>query len=147
MHITQKLSADERGGLYISDLFKILIALSLILSFIYLPKPFIEYIKLTHMCEAITYKIETTGAVNTDIENLIQELKAAYNIDPVINIEGPFTNVAGERRIQLKSQFTVEVRSSVKLVIYRPTFTNSIEINLPLSKKMIGVGHVYWKTF
>ena len=147
MHTLLNLKSDQQGGLYISDLFKIVIALSLIMSFIYLPKPFIQYIKLTHMCETIVHSIESNGAVNEHVESLIKQLKDAYNIEPIINIEGSFKDVHGERRIQLKNQFSVEISDTVKLVIYRPTFTNSIVINLPISKKMIGVGHVYWKIF
>ena len=135
----------QSGKLYITDLFRILVIMCLLFSFIYLPRPFIKYIQLSNLCENIVHNIEVSGAVTVETHRLIADLKAVYKIEPQIIIEGNFIDFNGERRIQYQERFTVTVEDRVELKIFRPSFSNTIIIGLPLRKSLAGVSHVYWR--
>lgn len=136
---------DEQGGLFIADLFRIALFMCLIISFIYLPGPFIKYIQIAHLCEVVVDSIEVTGAVNGETAILIDELKDAYGINPDLVIEGPFCYVGLEKRIQMRERFTVTVEDKIEVKIIKPSFTNPLIVKVPLRKKLVGVSHVYWR--
>jgi|GEM_PF-720775 len=135
----------EEGELYLADLLKIAIFLCLIVTFIYLPQPFIRYVQLTYFCETIVKNIELSGCINENTHLLIEELEEVYQIEPDVTFGGPFFTKDGEQRIQMQQRFTVTITDRVSIEVVKPTFGNPLTLTIPLSKKITGMSLHHWR--
>ena len=131
--------------MYINDLIKIIIILSLIFTFIYLPLPFIKYLKITHMGEVLVDNIQREGAITEEIRRISDTLASKYNISPTVEYEGNFIDVNGEDRIQLKERFNIVINEKVKVFSFLPNLSDKLTYYINLSKKIVGVSHYYWR--
>lgn len=85
---------------------------------------------------------EVTGGDSTDFEE-------AYNNLPSIkpdNIEWDTTwyNEA-DRTIQLKTPFTIKLKKSVKIILFRPAFSEPFGFDITISSLASGISEVYYK--
>ncbi len=136
---------NTAGSVYVSDLIKIAIYLSIIFTFIYIPAPFIQYIKLTHMGEAVLDHVQRNGAVTNGTASLVSQLSNKYNINPVIEYKGNFIEANGEKRIQLKEEFSIVLTDKVKVFTFLPNLSEKMTYYIDLRKEIVGVGHYYWR--
>ncbi|WP_313559185.1 DUF4320 family protein [Ruminiclostridium cellobioparum] len=140
-----KIMMSSRGDGYVSEIFKFAIIMALILSFVVLPDPFIKKLNLNHMTTSIVRAVETTGEINDDVYQMIEEYKAETGLNPTIKWEGNFVNVGTSQRIQIRQRFSLTLTDNVVITIAEPSFTGPINIVIPISKKVNGMCEVYWK--
>ncbi len=143
--ITNKVLQNEKGSEYVSEIFKFALIMALIISFVALPEPFMKKLNLNSMATSIARAVETTGEINTDIEQMIEDYKAETGLNPTIKWEGDFVNVGSAQRIQIRERFSITLTDKVKIKIAEPSFSGPIEIEIPISKTVRGLSEVYWK--
>jgi len=131
--------------MYFNDLIKILIVLSLIFTFIFIPSPFIKYLQMTHIGEVLVETIQREGAITNEVDLLFDQLCEKYNINPSVEYHGDFNNVGEEKRIQLKEKFRVILKEKVKVFSFLPSLSNKMTYFVNLSKEIVGVSHYYWR--
>lgn len=136
---------ENSGSVYVSDLIKITIYLSIIFTFIFIPKPFIRYIQLTHMSEVIVDNVQRSGAVTESTNDLIDRLSNKYNMSPEVEFEGNFSEINGEKRIQLKEEFSITLTDKVKVFALLPNLSEKLTYYIDLKKEVVGIGHYYWR--
>lgn len=142
---TINLLKNDKGNDYVSEIFKFALIMALIISFVALPEPFVKKLNLNSMATSIARAVETTGEINTDIEQLIEDYKGETGLNPTIKWEGDFVNVGATQRIQIRERFSITLIDKVKIKIAEPSFSGPIEIIVPISKTVRGMSEVYWK--
>ncbi|WP_170138223.1 DUF4320 family protein [Anaerobacterium chartisolvens] len=137
-----KLLKNDRGQGYIDMIFKIAIIMALVMSFVALPAPFIKKQNLDHMAVSIARALETTGEINSDIVELIEEYEELTGLKPRIEWEGNFN---ASRRLQIRERFSVTLTDTVAIKVMKPSFASPVSIEIPISSTAKGVSEVYWK--
>ena len=142
---TKKILKNNKGNDYVSEIFKFALIMALIISFVALPGPFIKKLNLNSMATSITRAVETTGEINGDVEQMIEDYKSETGLNPTIKWEGDFINTGTSQKIQIRQRFSLTLTDIVIITIAEPSFTGPINIEIPISKTVKGMSEVYWK--
>ncbi len=122
-----------------------MIFISLILSFIYLPLPFIRYLQVSHICELLLADIERSGAITAQTRALQNRLSEDYGFEIEVTHSDDFIWYGGEWRVQLRQFFTIEVSNILPVYIFSPDWGEKYSLHLRIAKRLTGMGRVYWR--
>jgi hypothetical protein len=144
MNSILKYLKSESGETYVDLLIIVLVVVVLIAFLIQIPGPFIAYQNLSYMCRNVARAIETTGEVNSDILSLIIDLQETTSLTPAITYEG-LSWSGGTRKVQLRDRFAITMSIEYTINILSLKGEAAIKATIPITKKVNGIGEVYWK--
>jgi hypothetical protein len=136
---------SNEGSVYISDLFRILIFFSILVSAIFMPTPFIRYMHLSNICEVIVDSIQRHGVIDDSTYELLEKLSKLYNVNPEMTVSGNLQTYGSDIRVQLNDEFEVSLKDTVELFVILPKLSNRLSVELPIEKTILGRGRYYWR--
>ncbi len=136
---------NNRGEMYVTDIFRVLIFISILGSAIFIPYPFIQYLHLSNICQALVEDIQRQGMVDESTYVLFETLTASYNIDPEVEFDGNFQLLDSSLRVQMNEEFAVTLTDSVDVFVILPKFSERLKISVPISRTILGKGRYYWR--
>ena len=133
----------KRSEAFLDVLFQFAVAMSLIICFVALWKPFIYTQNMDYMAKTLVRAVEANGRIDGNITALANELKSDMGVNPTITWNAAY--ISGTNKFQLRQKFTLTVHDTIDIKLIEPTFTSPLVISIPIEKKFIGISQVYWK--
>lgn len=128
----------KKSEAYFEIIFEFFIIMSLCLTLVSIWQPFIAKQNLDYMAKVLVRDVEANGEVSSSTYDLENELRAELHINPTVTW-------SKTGRIQLRDRFSVTLTDTVSVEIIRPTFTDPVSVDIPLSKTLTGVSQVLWR--
>lgn len=136
------LIRDQTGDGYIDIGIVILIIFLLLASLLALFPVLSAQQSLNNTARQIARTIEITGNAGSELEGSLQNM---VGVQPdQIHVDTVWRD-ANEKTIQLKTPFTVTVKKTVPLTIFRPAFGDPIFFNIQITSAATGISEVYYK--
>lgn len=114
----------------------------LIFCFISTAPVFFKYMDLVQMTNNVVHATEGTGAIDSEINQLISQYRADLEINPSVQWDG---GINENNHIQINEEFYLTLSDTYDIILAEPSFSGPIKITIPFSKKIRGVSGVYWK--
>lgn len=125
-------------------LFEFMIIMALILCFLALWKPFIQKQNIDYVAKTLVRAVETNGRIDSSITDLQHELESNLGLD-IDTVTWDAKYLPGTNKIQIKSKFSVTLEDSASIKLFEPSFSDPVEIRIPIKKTFTGVSQVFWK--
>ncbi len=128
----------KKSEAYFEILIEFIIIMSLVMTLVAIWQPFIAKQNLDYMAKVLVRDVEANGEVSSSTYALEDDLKTELGINPTVT-----WSTTG--RIQLRDRFSVTVSDTVYVEVIRPTFTDPVTVEIPMSKTLTGVSQVLWR--
>ena len=121
-----------------------LFCLALVYTFITLWPVFLQKQNVDYIAKTMVRAVETNGRIDSSITDLQHELENDFGVE-LDDVRWTTQYVPGTNKIQIKSKFELTVTDHATIRIMNPTFGDPLDINVPMSKTLVGVSQVFWK--
>ncbi len=128
----------------IEIIFEFVIIMALLLSFIAIWRPFIQKQNIDYIARTLVRAVETNGRIDSSITDLQNELEDDLGLE-IDSITWHATYIPGTNKIQIKDEFSLTIEDMATIKLFEPTFSDPVEINIPIKKTFTGISQVFWK--
>jgi hypothetical protein len=136
---------DKKGSSYIDLIIKTLVVITLMATVISFLGVFTTYLNLNHMCRRVVRVVELEGQVAEPAYDVFYRLKQQTGLSPEMTIENVAYCDEQNQKIQLRDTFTITMEYSHAFTLFRPSFTDPIQIQIPMRVSITGMSEKYWK--
>ena len=141
----KKLLLCRRGNAYYELIIKTLVVITLMATVISFLGVFTTYLNLNHMCRRVVRVVELEGQVAEPAYDVFYRLKQQTGLSPEMTIENVAYCDEQNQKIQLRDTFTITMEYSHAFTLFRPSFTDPIQIQIPMRVSITGMSEKYWK--
>ena len=143
-NMAKNLAKKKKGSIAIWQIFEIILFAALVYTFITLWPVFLQKQNVDYIAKTMVRAVETNGRIDSSITDLQHELENDFGVE-LDDVRWTTQYVPGTNKIQIKSKFELTVTDHATIRIMNPTFGDPLDINVPMSKTLVGVSQVFWK--
>ena len=143
-NMAKNFAKKKKGSIAIWQIFEIILFAALVYTFITLWPVFLQKQNVDYIAKTMVRAVETNGRIDSSITDLQHELENDFGVE-LDDVRWTTQYVPGTNKIQIKSKFELTVTDHATIRIINPTFGDPLDINVPMSKTLVGVSQVFWK--
>lgn len=139
----RRVVVRRNGNTYIEAIIAVCLLFSIIATFLFLPPVYAWKQNVDTMARKLVRAVEVSGEINADIDALYTRLSDELGIHPTITWEA--TYIGDTKKIQLRDTFRLTLSSEYPITIFEPTFSDPVQVKIPITVTLTGVSEVYHK--
>ena len=119
-NMAKNFAKKKKGSIAIWQIFEIILFAALVYTFITLWPVFLQKQNVDYIAKTMVRAVETNGRIDSSITDLQHELENDFGVE-----------------------LTVTDHATIRIMNH--TFGDPLDINVPMSKTLVGVSQVFWK--